>query len=134
MPQYLQRTWNGGRRLIAALVAECIASGMTAKEWCRLKGIEYRKYCEWATRVNRKTRQEELGQWADVTIAKQEKSKSAIYAKRHYPIDGIYLACRGTDLRKSINSLLLMVKQKFKIDSFGNYLFLFCNRNRNRLK
>ena len=48
--------------------------------------------------------------------------------------DGIYLACGATDLRKSVDGLAITVKQEFNIDPFGNYLFLFCNRNRNRLK
>ena len=48
--------------------------------------------------------------------------------------DGIYLACGATDLRKSVDGLAVIVKQEFKMDPFGNYLFLFCNRDRNRLK
>ena len=48
--------------------------------------------------------------------------------------DGIYLACGATDLRKSVDGLAIIVKQEFNMDPFGNYLFLFCNRNRNRLK
>ena len=48
--------------------------------------------------------------------------------------DVIYLACGATDLRRSVDGLSLIVKQKFKMDPFGNYLFLFCNRSRNRLK
>ncbi|MDT3701330.1 MAG: IS66 family insertion sequence element accessory protein TnpB [Thermincola sp.] len=46
--------------------------------------------------------------------------------------DGIYLACGATDLRKSVDGLAIIVKQEFNIDPFGNYLFLFCNRDRNR--
>jgi transposase len=48
--------------------------------------------------------------------------------------DGIYLACGATDLRKSVDGLAVIVKQQFNIDPFGNYLFLFCNGGRNRLK
>jgi transposase len=48
--------------------------------------------------------------------------------------DGIYLACGATDLRRSVDGLAIIVKQEFKMDPFGNYLFLFCNRSRNRLK
>lgn len=48
--------------------------------------------------------------------------------------DGIYLACGVTDLRKSVDGLAVIVKQEFSMDPFGNYLFLFCNRDRNRLK
>ena len=48
--------------------------------------------------------------------------------------DGIYLACGTTDLRKAVDGLAIIVKQEFNMDPFGNYLFLFCNRDRNRLK
>jgi transposase len=48
--------------------------------------------------------------------------------------DGIYLACGPTDLRRSVDGLSIIVKQKFKMDPFSNYLFIFCNRSRNRLK
>ncbi|MBM7866645.1 IS66 family insertion sequence element accessory protein TnpB [Heliobacterium gestii] len=47
---------------------------------------------------------------------------------------GIYLACGSTDLRRSVDGLAIIVKQQFKMDPFGNYLFLFCNGSRNRLK
>jgi transposase len=47
---------------------------------------------------------------------------------------GIYLACGATDLRKSVDGLANIVRQDFEMDPFGNYLFLFCNRARNRLK
>ena len=47
---------------------------------------------------------------------------------------GIYLACGGTDLRKSVDGLSQIVKQDFQMDPFGNFLFLFCNKRRNRMK
>lgn len=46
----------------------------------------------------------------------------------------IYLACGATDLRRSVDGLAIIVKQEFKMDPFENYLFMFCNRSRNRLK
>jgi len=46
----------------------------------------------------------------------------------------IYIACGPTDLRKSVDGLANIVRQDFKMDPFDNYLFLFCNRARNRLK
>jgi hypothetical protein len=61
-----------------ALVAECRASGMTAKEWCELKGIKYSRYYSWATTVNRESKQVEPQQWADVTMTTEEHSKGAI--------------------------------------------------------
>jgi len=47
---------------------------------------------------------------------------------------GIYVACVAVDFRKSIDGLAHMVRQELQMDPFGNYLFLFCNRKRNRLK
>jgi len=47
---------------------------------------------------------------------------------------GIFLACGATDLRKSVCGLSHIVKQDFQMDPFGNSLFLFCNKNRNRMK
>lgn len=59
-----------------ALVAECRASGITAKEWCEAKGIKYRSYVDWASKINKEKRQgpSEVLQWADVTITKQSNS------------------------------------------------------------
>ena len=61
----------------AALVVECRASGMTAKAWCEVKGIEYHRYLSWATKLNREG-QHEPQQWADVTIVKDELATSEI--------------------------------------------------------
>jgi len=47
---------------------------------------------------------------------------------------GIYVACGSTDLRKAVDGLAHVVKQDFQMDPFGNYLFLFCNKSRNRMK
>jgi transposase len=46
----------------------------------------------------------------------------------------IYLACGVTDMRKSINGLMLIVQNNFELDPFSNALFVFCNRNRDRIK
>jgi transposase len=46
----------------------------------------------------------------------------------------IYIACGETDLRKSVDGLANIVKQDFQLDPFGNYVFLFCNKSRNRMK
>lgn len=46
----------------------------------------------------------------------------------------VYLACGHTDMRKSINGLSAIVESSFQLDPFGGELFVFCNRNRDRLK
>lgn len=60
-----------------ALVVECRASGMTAKAWCEAKGIEYRRYVTWATKLNREG-QHKRRQWVDVTMTKEDHSTSEI--------------------------------------------------------
>ena len=46
----------------------------------------------------------------------------------------VYLACGSTDLRKSIDGLAALVSQVFQLDLFNNSLFVFCNRDRDKLK
>lgn len=46
----------------------------------------------------------------------------------------VYLCCGCTDMRKSINGLMTLVQQSFSLDPFVDALFVFCNRNRDRLK
>ena len=46
----------------------------------------------------------------------------------------VYIACGYTDMRKSIDGLAAIVQQQFRLDPFSNTLFLFCGRNRNRMK
>jgi len=46
----------------------------------------------------------------------------------------IFLACGHTDMRKQINGLLSLVEGDFQLDAFGQALFVFCNRQRDRLK
>ena len=48
--------------------------------------------------------------------------------------DGIYLLFSTVDFRRSIDGLAHIVRQDFGMDPFGNYLFLFCNKNRTRMK
>jgi len=51
-------------------------------------------------------------------------------------LDGkkIYLACGKTDMRKSINGLTAIVEGSFKLDLFGNAVFVFCNYQKDRIK
>ena len=46
----------------------------------------------------------------------------------------IYLACGVTDLRKSIDGLVMLVQNEMKLDPFDNVLFVFCNKQMNKLK
>ena len=46
----------------------------------------------------------------------------------------VYLACGPTDMRKAINGLSAIVEGSFKLNPFDDALFVFCNKNRNRLK
>lgn len=49
-------------------------------------------------------------------------------------IDRVYLACGATDLRRSIDGLAVLVKEGFNLDPFSSCLFVFCNRQRDKLK
>jgi len=40
----------------------------------------------------------------------------------------------STDFRKQINGLALLVENELKLNAFSNYLFMFCSKNRSRLK
>lgn len=46
----------------------------------------------------------------------------------------IYLVAGPTDMRKSYNGLAGIVRELLQADPMSRHLFLFCNRNRNRLK
>jgi transposase len=46
----------------------------------------------------------------------------------------VYLASGSTDLRKSIDGLAALVSQAFELDPFTGSLFVFCNRDRDKLK
>jgi transposase len=46
----------------------------------------------------------------------------------------VYLCCGYTDMRKSINGMMILVKESFSLDPFADALFVFCNKSRDRLK
>lgn len=48
--------------------------------------------------------------------------------------DRVYLACGATDLRKSIDGLAALVQLAFALDPFAHAWFVFCNRDRDKLK
>lgn len=87
----------------AALVVECRASGMTAKAWCEGKGIEYRQYLTWATRLNRES-QPGPQLWADVTITKDECAISEIRLNC-----GKWTICVGTGFSPALLADVLRV-------------------------
>lgn len=49
-------------------------------------------------------------------------------------VETVYLACGYTDLRKSIDGLVMMVQSQFKLNPFDKALFVFCNRQMDKLK
>lgn len=49
-------------------------------------------------------------------------------------VSTVYLATGVTDLRKSIDGLAVLVKEAFCLDPFSPSLFVFCNRNKDKLK
>lgn len=46
----------------------------------------------------------------------------------------VYLACGKTDMRKQINGLAELVTNSFCLDPFNAAIFVFCNKNRDRIK
>ena len=46
----------------------------------------------------------------------------------------VYLACGSTGLRKSIDGLVMLVETELKLNQFEKALFVFCNRQMNRIK
>jgi transposase len=46
----------------------------------------------------------------------------------------VYLCCGHTDMRKSINGLMMLVQSGFKMDPCSKAYFVFCNRKRGRMK
>jgi len=46
----------------------------------------------------------------------------------------VFLALGDTDMRKSINSLSILVEGALQLDPFSGHLFVFCNRRHTMLK
>ena len=49
-------------------------------------------------------------------------------------IDQVYLCRDPVDFRKSIDGLSALVEQELKLDPFGSALYVFVNRQRNKIK
>ena len=48
--------------------------------------------------------------------------------------ESVYLCTRPVDMRKSINGLAGIVQGSFQLDPYDGDLFVFCNRNRDKIK
>jgi transposase len=46
----------------------------------------------------------------------------------------VYVAVGGTDMRKSINGLSILVAGRLKMDPLSDHLFVFSNHRRNMIK
>ena len=49
-------------------------------------------------------------------------------------VSKIYLVVGYTDMRKSIDGLMSIIKDTYEMDPFANALYLFCGRRSDRLK
>jgi len=46
----------------------------------------------------------------------------------------LYLICGTTDMRKSVDGLMAIIKNTYTLDPYSNSLFLFCGRRNDRIK
>ena len=46
----------------------------------------------------------------------------------------VFLQCGATDMRNSIDGLASIVKHQFKLDPFSSNLYVFCNRQKDKIK
>jgi len=49
-------------------------------------------------------------------------------------VKAVYLHRDVVDFRKSINGLVLIAEQEMALSPFADALFVFCNKNRDKLK
>ena len=49
-------------------------------------------------------------------------------------VNTVYVACGATDLRKSIDGLVRIVQTELNLNPFDKALFVFCNKQMNKLK
>ncbi len=49
-------------------------------------------------------------------------------------IPNLYIICDTTDMRKGLKGLLEIVTAKYKLDPYSDSLFLFCGRNKRKIK
>ena len=46
----------------------------------------------------------------------------------------IYIVCGRTDMRRSIDGLMAIIRDTYQMDPYANALYLFCGRKKNTLK
>ena len=51
-----------------------------------------------------------------------------------YDLGQVYIVCGKTDMRKGIDTLAYLVKEKFELDPFSGRVFLFCGGKQDRFK
>ena len=51
-----------------------------------------------------------------------------------YDLGQVYIVCGKTDMRKGIDTLAYLVKEKFELDPFSSRVFLFCGGKQDRFK
>ena len=92
-------------------------SGKTQAIWCKEQGINVKKFNYWYVKFKDPTAtKKNQVNWLPVRVEK------------------VYLACGSTDMRKSIDGLAAIVQVSFSLAPFSACLFVFCNKNRNKLK
>ena len=45
-----------------------------------------------------------------------------------------YIVCGRTDMRRSIDGLMAIIRDTYQMDPYANALYLFCGRKKNTLK
>ena len=51
-----------------------------------------------------------------------------------YDLGQVYFVCGRTDMRRGIDGLAAIVKDKFNLDPFSGKVFIFCGGSRDRFK
>ena len=54
--------------------------------------------------------------------------------QRQWPVDQVYVYLHPVDFRKSINGLSALVELQLELDPFMPAMFVFCNRQRDKVK
>lgn len=49
-------------------------------------------------------------------------------------VQKVYVITGRTDMRKSIDGLMAIIRDTYEMDPFSNAVFLFCGRSRDRIK